>query len=992
MLPLLLLLLPLLLAARGAAAQAPNCTVATGQVVAQPGQGVLCAECNFRGNNFGGGLCNCTRAEFDPELACLIPAEVDTFETVRKFFANASCAPFRNWEDGWWREPPSPNTADLGGPAPVHVYGEPSPPIPTECLTEVFGPPPGTVTASQETRRIRACNEYGGPAPAQLFAPGTPNVGQLLPLQGRRLGEFSPWPPWPPGRSLEGFVLPDTTDLKWTSCGGHGTWNPTLHGCQCSTGWKLRLRPDLPTNPDTGQIAPICWACEVNYGPPVPWDIDADGRAFSPPFCDRVWTPDPAPRLPGVPAGVEAVCSGHGDWTGEIEGCRCHCNSTHGCWDKTDFARTELRLRLSGDDTYAEEEITTVVKTCITCFGDFQDGPGGACTVNATASPTFPTLPVPTFTPTALPVTSAPSTSPTKAPTKAPTKSPTTSPTTSAPTSSPTTSAPTTSAPTKSPTTSAPTTSAPTTSPTTSAPTTSAPTVSPTTSAPTVSPTASPTDSPTATGGTIFLYSANETHAADFLASANQSNAVQDFAEQFCDPDPRPGVNCQTRRALLSVNGLPGQQAKDHFGAADGPVVSLNHTLIASTWGDLLADDVFPADVGALMQNATDDWWTGTVETEGECGAVDAWIGQVTPTPTPSENLDLPTPSPTAGHPTLTVICASATTGTRILGSFSNYGGTSVWRSNDTAADGTAIWEYTGAVTSNLRRCTWMNHPVSGPTFFLTGMEVWYSTDDGLTWTENPITGGNTFWGTAHNGSHVMIGATSGVVFFSAGPTLPFTQVTDPGNPNQARGAAYGNGRWLLVYAGGSGGGEYTDTPEAGGWTSSTGLASQSDATFAQYMNSGNGRFIVVSTSVCCVQSTDGSSFSTCSGAPSVRCEAVAVAEWLGITVFGRILSVIYVVDGDFGTFTAISALPGDSAMGGMQMWCDPHDCDCMRAGSTSGVAQGSVQTSTTANCHGWGRTDMSRGAITGALADPTEEGTRACDSGRLTVLCACEV
>lgn len=159
--------------------KAQNCTTPAGVLEGvQTSLGVLCAECNYRGRVTASGDCNCTESFFDPRDACLQPGESlpvpEVSLTAQVGQANCSC--YTDPTYGYFRlttnysavaQPKSRVGSVLS--APVHVYGTPLPAVCDECYSDLYGPKPGTVTASLQERELSLCREYGGPDPNVLF-------------------------------------------------------------------------------------------------------------------------------------------------------------------------------------------------------------------------------------------------------------------------------------------------------------------------------------------------------------------------------------------------------------------------------------------------------------------------------------------------------------------------------------------------------------------------------------------------------------------------------------------------------------------------------------------------------------------------------------------------------------------------------------------------------------------------------------------------------
>ena len=72
--------------------------------------------------------------------------------------SRADCECYFSWEKGFFR---------LGESGEGDVYGRDPPPVCDRCTNSLFGPTPGTTTASA-TGRLVACNVLGGQDPNEV--------------------------------------------------------------------------------------------------------------------------------------------------------------------------------------------------------------------------------------------------------------------------------------------------------------------------------------------------------------------------------------------------------------------------------------------------------------------------------------------------------------------------------------------------------------------------------------------------------------------------------------------------------------------------------------------------------------------------------------------------------------------------------------------------------------------------------------------------------
>jgi hypothetical protein len=276
----------------------PNCGCMPSQ------RGTLCIECSSLGYlSTTGGICTCYDSTMDPNNAiapCMPLVPVTTNEVVQLQHSHVSCTCHTSKQLGFFK---------LSTPQSSYTFGDPNPPTCDECISEIFGPKPGTIT---ETLLIplQTCNSYGGPDPEK-----GPN--------------------------------------GWFSCSGHGRWDATSYRCVCDAKWRLNdLGPSLTGA--FGEPGVSCNVCEPFRGP----SPEAG--------CGKIWTVDP--RI-----GREAECSGHGvqysSSSGDV-GCTCFSNGTHGYWELAPITAKFTTLQYSGlsGTAYTLMDTTASQQTCIKCM------------------------------------------------------------------------------------------------------------------------------------------------------------------------------------------------------------------------------------------------------------------------------------------------------------------------------------------------------------------------------------------------------------------------------------------------------------------------------------------------------------------------------------------------------------------------------------------------------------------------------------------------
>jgi hypothetical protein len=243
------------------------------------GFGRLCTECNERGYVTDEQRCACYSNQLDPSLLCRanslntreLYVNVTTSDVTK---TKTSCVSYQSTTYGCFAA-----VDDTG-----HKYGTVDPPVPTRCCVENVGPPPGELTESILTAgivdRYVECNTYGGP---QVDANET---------------------------EVRGF----------RTCSNHGSWDATNRTCVCDVGWALGL---VGENLDSSEIY-SCVACAPFYGP------DSYDSFSTPPFCSKIYTPDPV-------TGEDAECGGRGLF---LDG-KCSCSDG---WTLVNVTKTEVTV------------------------------------------------------------------------------------------------------------------------------------------------------------------------------------------------------------------------------------------------------------------------------------------------------------------------------------------------------------------------------------------------------------------------------------------------------------------------------------------------------------------------------------------------------------------------------------------------------------------------------------------------------------------------
>jgi hypothetical protein len=256
--------------------------------------GKLCMECNERGqllwaSDYSQLICSCYSSLLDPSTGCqftpLATLPYTVVSNVTLSYEKISCVSFQSTTYGCFAPVDSSH----------HRYGDPNPPVPTQCCSDIFGPPPGYLTESllllnAEVTQFQECNEIGTPDPN--------DIGQ------------------------------ETIDTNFTTgfqtCSNHGTWNATTRLCTCDQGWSLGVVGIDVLNNNTAAYS--CVLCDGPF-----WGPDVTDLSNTPPFCSKVVSPDPL-------TGELEECGGRGQYIST--GCSCFSNSTIGYWTVANLTTT----------------------------------------------------------------------------------------------------------------------------------------------------------------------------------------------------------------------------------------------------------------------------------------------------------------------------------------------------------------------------------------------------------------------------------------------------------------------------------------------------------------------------------------------------------------------------------------------------------------------------------------------------------------------------
>jgi hypothetical protein len=255
--------------------------------------GTLCQECNFAGylaqNTIGQLSCHCYSKHLDPKKGCLpsdrtlATNDITTIQADNIVAKRFYCDAYQSTQYGCYAK------IDATG----HRFGDPNPPIPHRCCVENYGPPPGELTEDLLTDglvdQFEECNTKGG---------------------------------------YQVDALPGET-RAFRTCSNHGNWNLTTRECDCHRGWALELVGD---DLDGNDIL-SCVACSPLWGP------DSYDAASVPPFCSKIYTPNPF-------TGVDEECGGRGKFVDDH--CSCFGNSTYGYWGLINITKAGVTMESCG--------------------------------------------------------------------------------------------------------------------------------------------------------------------------------------------------------------------------------------------------------------------------------------------------------------------------------------------------------------------------------------------------------------------------------------------------------------------------------------------------------------------------------------------------------------------------------------------------------------------------------------------------------------------
>jgi hypothetical protein len=334
------------------------CTLYSGLQTDVEGPQVLCKECGFSGY-LSQGVCQCLSPSMDPNNECFAPGSRNETLVREWTYFNSSCECDHSFEKGFYRLTDENVKKKIINGTEVYQWADGRPPTCYLCFNPYYGPAPSLQTYSAKSLRFPACGQYGGPDPVIIET----KAPTFSPSQRTGLGGKG-------GRRLsEQFI--------WSSCSGHGVWNNTWNGCQCSKGWGLEV-VSLGYN-DT--IMPTCQICQGPYGPlPPSQQSSLPQEQLDVPFCSVIFTPDPVD-------GTLRECGGHGSFYNG--GCICDQSEDLGWWKLGSYKMNETTLFLSGKETYNETVIEYEVMTCQECLvGELPCMSSASPSLNPTESPT----------------------------------------------------------------------------------------------------------------------------------------------------------------------------------------------------------------------------------------------------------------------------------------------------------------------------------------------------------------------------------------------------------------------------------------------------------------------------------------------------------------------------------------------------------------------------------------------------------------------------
>jgi hypothetical protein len=266
--------------------------------------GVRCQECGYRGflitNHQFRPECSCYDAKWSPSSNCLpSPQFVNS---------NSEFVILTETSDDIYCESFQSKTLGCFASTPKFDYGQEFPPTPTECCSNIIGPPPGQLIETG-LAAWEECNTYGS---------------------------FNP------------DVI--SSDSYFSTCSGHGWWDPLSYSCDCYPSWNaVNIGIDPFENSD---LVYSCKTCFGFWGPPPPLDAPLDEVEQA--HCSVIWTPDEF--------GEVAECSGHGEY--KYDTCICHRDEIRGYWDLLEMK--QVFTRILGNGTKFIESHT--IQTCAQCM------------------------------------------------------------------------------------------------------------------------------------------------------------------------------------------------------------------------------------------------------------------------------------------------------------------------------------------------------------------------------------------------------------------------------------------------------------------------------------------------------------------------------------------------------------------------------------------------------------------------------------------------
>lgn len=231
---------------------------------------IRCKECSWNGFRIAPNTCECYDPILLPHKECTFPTHLSssiqtlTLEWTEK---KVSCESFQDKNLGCFRAVDSSK----------HRYGDPNPPVPTECCLSFLGPPPNQlVEIAKAGDALGECTTVGGP-------------DKDTPL-----------------------------DQSFHLCSRHGKWNAEKRICECDEGWDVE-EVGIDQLNDPPKPAETCQGCFGYFGPLPGTPMDQE----QPPYCRAIYTPDPI-------TGRDAQCGGRGDYVDHH--CTCFANATIGYW------------------------------------------------------------------------------------------------------------------------------------------------------------------------------------------------------------------------------------------------------------------------------------------------------------------------------------------------------------------------------------------------------------------------------------------------------------------------------------------------------------------------------------------------------------------------------------------------------------------------------------------------------------------------------------